>query len=114
MSSQSRKSRGYETQRLVAAALAADLFPYATDAGAGRQGRDVLNTPGLSIEVKARAGFDPLAWIRQARTNTAEGEVAAVTFRPNGMGPAQLPEWPVLLRFEDFVELLRKAGYGNR
>ena len=66
MSIQSRKSRGMKTQALVAEWFRQHGYTYATDAGAGRPGKDILNTPGLSVEVKARAGFQPQAWLRQA------------------------------------------------
>jgi hypothetical protein len=87
-------------------------FPYATDAGAGRPGRDLLNLIGLAGEVKARSGFSPLAWIRQA-TATAAGDLPFVLLRCNGQGPQTVHDWPVLLRLEDFTALIRAAGYGD-
>lgn len=106
MPSPARKRRGTETQRAIAEFLAFNGYPYATATGAGESGKDVKNTPGLALEIKARTRFDPLAWLRQARGNAKPGELAAVCFRPNGMGPATVSEWPILLRLGDFTELL--------
>lgn len=105
-----RKARGAETQRAVATYLAGNGWPYATDAGAGRQGSDILGVPGLAIEVKARRDLQPLAWVRQADTGTG---LPLCVFRPDGMGPASIADWPVLMRLSDVVGLLRSAGYGG-
>lgn len=112
MTSPNRKSRGMATQAHVAAWFRDHGFPYATDAGAGRSGRDVLNLIGLACEVKARAGFQPLAWIKQA-VKTAAGDLPFVVFRCNGQGEKTAGDWPVLLRLEDFTALVRAAGYGD-
>lgn len=105
-----RKARAAETQRCVAGYLAGNGWPYATDAGAGRQGSDILGTPGLAIEVKGRRDYSPLAWLRQASNGTG---LPLVVHRPDGMGPASIADWPVTLRLRDAVALLRAAGYGD-
>jgi hypothetical protein len=105
-----RKRRGAASQSIVASYLVANGFPYATDAGAGRNGVDILGTAGLSWEVKARRGFSPLAWIRQAAGSPG---LPLVVLRPDGMGPASIADWPVTLRLSDVVSLLRAAGYGD-
>jgi hypothetical protein len=107
-----RKQRGMNTQALAAEWFRDRGFPYATDAGAGRPGRDLLNLIGLAGEVKARASFSPLAWIKQA-TKSADGDLAFVLLRCNGQGPAAIGDWPVLLRLEDFTALIRSAGFGE-
>lgn len=107
-----RKHRGMATQALAAQWFRDHGFPYATDAGAGRPGRDLLNLVGLAGEVKARTAFSPLAWIRQAIT-TAGGDLPFVLLRCNGQGPKTIGDWPVLLRLEDFTTLVRAAGYGD-
>ena len=110
MTTPTRKRRGAETQRTVAAYFVANGWPYATDAGAGRPGSDILGTPGLAIEVKARRDFSPLAWLRQATTGQG---VPLCVHRPDGMGPASVADWPVTMRLSDAVALLRAAGYGD-
>lgn len=97
------------TQALAATWFREHGFPFCTDAGAGRPGRDLL---GLAAEVKARAGLNPLAWIKQAIA-AAEGDLPFVLFRCNGQGPKSIGDWPVLLRLEDFTALVRAAGYGD-
>jgi hypothetical protein len=111
MTSPHRKRRGSETQATVARYFAANGWPYCTDAGAGRTGSDLLGVPGLAVEIKARRSYSPLAWIRQAAKGAAG--VPLVVHRPDGMGPASIADWPVTLRLEDAVRLLRAAGYGD-
>lgn len=107
-----RKARGSATQAIAADWYRDHGFPYCTDAGAGRQGRDLLNMIGLAGEVKGRADFNPLAWIRQAVSNAA-GDLPFVLLRCNGQGPKTIADWPVILRNEDFTRLVRAAGYGD-
>lgn len=107
-----RKARGAATQRIVADWFARNGWPFATDAGAGRQGRDILNMVGLAPEVKARRDYSPTAWLKQAEANAA-GDLPFVVHRPDGMGPAVVDEWPVTIRLADFTNLLRAAGYGD-
>lgn len=108
--SQSRKHRGLRTQKVVADYLSVNGFPFAESAGAGRSGSDITGTVGISIEIKARAGFEPMAWLRQAGTNQG---LPMVCFRPNGIGETKVAEWPCILRLADLVQLLRDAGYGS-
>lgn len=115
MTSQSRKHRGLRSQKVVANWFAGHGWPFAESTGAGRSGADVTGVPGLRIEVKARNGFEPLAWIRQVRAGAEEWRhgVPFVVFRCNGQGEANVGEWPVLLRLDDFTQLLHEAGYGD-
>lgn len=106
-----RKARGQRTQNLVAGWFRDHGWPYAESAGAGRTGSDVTGMPGLACEVKARTGFSPLAWIKQARAG-GKG-LAFVVFRCNGQGEQSIGDWPVLLRLADFTELLIAADYGS-
>ena len=79
-----RKHRGYRTQKVIADYLKR-WWAYADTAGAGRQGEDILNIPTISIEVKARADFQPLAWIKQAefdRVNAEYEELKAEVLLP--------------------------------
>ncbi|MGH3381343.1 MAG: hypothetical protein ACRDP6_42090 [Actinoallomurus sp.] len=110
MTSQYRKRRGAETQRLTAAAWRGDGWPFCEDAGAGRNGKDLLGTPGLSVEIKARRDFSPLAWMKQA---AGEDGIPIVVMRPDGAGPASVDNWPAFIRHADLRRLLRLAGYGN-
>jgi hypothetical protein len=112
MAGNSRKQRGAETQKLVAEHLRDNGWPWATDIGAGRNGSDILNTPGLKIEVKARRDLDLTGFLKQASSAPGLG-VSCVVVRPDGYGPAKIGDWPVILRFEDWITLLRQAGFGD-
>ena len=110
MPSQSRKHRGLRSQLVVANYLSAHGFPHAESTGAGRSGVDVTGLVGISMEVKARASFEPQAWMRQAQTSRG---LPLVCFRPNGVGETQIASWPCIVRLEDLVTLMRAAGYGD-
>lgn len=97
---------------LVAKYLAEKIYPHATDAGSGRQGSDILNTPGTSWEVKARRELRPLEWMRQARQS--DDEFPIVVFRPDGAGPTSIDKWPCIITLEDLVNLLEEAAIPER
>jgi len=110
--SQSRKHRGYKTQDLVARYLASHGFPYAMSAGAGREGSDITGTPGIDWEVKARAKFDPMGTMKQ-QANRVSDELPIAVMRLNGQGENSVGSFCVIMRFDELVLLLRKAGYGE-
>lgn len=106
----SRKQRGSSTENLLARYYQSRGWPYAEQVKA--QGRDVTGMPGLAPEVKARRGFNPLEWLRQA-TRNAGVDIPYVVFRPNGMGEASIDAWCVVMTLGDHTKLLRDAGYGD-
>ena len=114
MPSQSRKHRGYRSQKVLAMYLAENGFPFAESAGAGRSGSDVTGTIGIDWEVKARTGFNPTAAIKQLKERHNGKDLPVAVSRLNGQGEANIGEWVTLLRLEDFVHLLREAGYGDK
>jgi hypothetical protein len=63
--SQSRKHRGYATQRIVAEYLKEQGWQHALPVGAGRDGSDVTGIPNLDIEIKARTNLDLSGLMRQ-------------------------------------------------
>lgn len=104
-----RKVRGSRTQALVAIWYQS-LWPAATSTGAGAAGRDVLNVP-LSIEVKGRRAFSPLAWIKQARgaARPEQDELPPhVVMRPDGVGEQNVGDFIVLRRLADDTGILRE------
>lgn len=109
---QSRKFRGYVSQRLVAEWFSNHGWPFAESAGAGRPGVDVTGMPGVAVEVKARRNFNMVGFLRQATTERRKG-LPVVVIRPDGFGPARISEWGALMTLADFTELLRLAGYGS-
>jgi hypothetical protein len=113
MPSQSRKHRGYKSQKIVADYLVENGWPYAESTGAGRSGTDVTGTIGIDWEVKARTGFNPSAAIKQLKDRHNGKDLPVAVLRLNGQGEVSIGEWPVILRLEDFVQLLKEAGYAD-
>jgi hypothetical protein len=108
MPTQARKHRGAATELLVERYWRDHGYPAATvRRGAGT---DLRNTGRVCVEIKARTGFAPGAWIRQATANTPLGGLALVVIRPNGMGEMTLDDWPVMMRHSDVMTLLGAAG----
>lgn len=109
MPSQSRKHRGYRTERVVAAYLS----QWWRSASVGRgPGKDCINVP-FDIEVKARSDFQPLAWLKQVEKRAAvPDELPIVVCRMNSQGE-DASQYLAFMRFQDLVQLLLKAGYGD-
>lgn len=114
MASQSRKHRGYRSQKVLAMYLAENGFPFAESAGAGRSGSDITGCIGIDWEVKARTGFNPSTAIAQLKERAKKNILGLVCLRLNGQGEQKVKDWVVLLRLEDAVTLLRGAGYGDK
>ena len=108
--SQSRKHRGFRTERVVADFLRRTW----EGASVGRgNGRDVVNVP-FDIEIKARTGLDVSGTLRQIETRTVKsGLLGFACFRLNGQGE-RAEEYVAMLRLGDLVELLIAAGYDKR
>ena len=103
MTSQHRKRRGRASETAVAWFLR-PWFPYARAANSGAPGVDVDETPGLAIEIKARAKLDLPAWLRQAKRN-AGAQQPLLIIRLNGQGTDHVEDWPVVLTLGDFMRL---------
>jgi len=103
---QSRKHRGYATQRLIAKRWKANgMAPYAVPVGAGDQGEDILNSPeGLVVEIKARDSVTLPTALAQALKSDPDG-IPLVIWRHNGQGEANIGKWTVTLFLEDFEKL---------
>lgn len=84
------------------------MFPYATDAGSGRHGVDLINTPGLAVEIKARDTVSLDKALKQAAQDDRTG-IPLVCWRHNGQGEATMGDWTVTMRLSDFEELWRRA-----
>jgi len=108
--SQSRKHRGFRTERVVAEYLRR----WWEGAAVGRgNGRDILNVP-FDCEVKARTGLDVSGTLRQIKSRTDKsGLLGFACFRLNGQGE-KADDYVAMLRLGDLVELLVTAGYENR
>jgi hypothetical protein len=91
----SRKSRGRASEQIVADYLRT-VFPHADRRPASLPGTDILNTPGWSVEVKARRGLDLTGWLRQAVKNSGAG-VPVLVVRPDGYGPGRVDQWAAIV-----------------
>ena len=109
MPSQSRKHRGYRTERVIESYLS----QWWENASVGRgAGKDIHNVP-FDAEIKARSSFAPLAWLKQVAKRAApQNELPFVVCRMNGQGE-DAAEYLAFMRFGDLVQLLLMAGYGD-
>ena len=111
MPSQSRKHRGYRTEKVVSQYLS-QWWPHALANGAGRSGNDVTGIP-FNLEIKARSAFQPKAWIDQvSKRSEVGGDLPVVCCRMNGQGE-DASQYLAFMRMGDLVNLLLAAGYGD-
>jgi hypothetical protein len=104
----SRRTRGFRTERVVAQYLST-VWPSAC-VGRG-SGKDVLNVP-FDAEIKARASFQPLEYIRQYKARTAlSGELGFAVMRLNGQGE-NAEDYACVIRLGDLLPLLQ-LKYGH-
>ena len=111
MASQARKHRGFRTERVVAQYLSTVW----ENANVGRgSGKDIVGVP-FDAEIKARAGFQPLAYLKQLKARTAiSGELGFAVVRLNGQGE-DAREYAAIIRLEDLLPLLQlKFGHLNK
>lgn len=87
-------------------------WPYAEATGTGRQGRDILGTPGVAWEVKTggEEKFSPPAAVRQAVKNAA-GDLPIVVWFPPGLGDGSCGKSISMLPTDRLMKLLTEAGY---
>lgn len=116
--------RGVALQLALARYLA-QWWPSAESAGSGRQGTDILGTPGVVWECKTAREFRPLEWCKQAQghalCNCAQmcapgcdgdtGDVAVTVYIPNGIGAKGMGSAIAMMPLDEMVRLLGKAGY---
>ena len=100
---QHRKHRGFRTERVVAEYLST----WWQGACVGRgSGKDIVNVP-FDVEVKARAGFQPLAYLKQLKSRTAiSGELGFCVIRLNGQSDKSAEDYACIIRLEDLLPLL--------
>lgn len=108
-----RKERGRRTEHAIAQHFQA-LYPHCVATSPGASGPDLINTPGIAVEVKARRALDLPAWLRQAQHNAPGATLPLLIIRPHGMGEASVEQWACVLTLDHLTVLLTKAGYGTR
>lgn len=111
MASQSRKYRGYESQKFVAEYFKEHGWPFAEPVGAGRAGSDVTGIVGVDVEVKAVRELSLTAMTRQQANRASDGILRVGVVRPDGYGEARIAEWPAILPLSELVKLMKEAGY---
>ena len=106
---QSRKHRGYKTQRNVAVFLQR-WFIHATSAGAGSQGSDVLNVP-FDVEVKARDRVNLKETLTQI--NDRKGELPGlIVLRMNGQGD-DASQYLAIMTLGEMMEAISRCKCGS-
>ena len=103
-----RKDRGFRTERVIVSYLQTWWRSASIGRGAGK---DVYQVP-FDLEIKARSDFAPLAWIKQVEKRSQGIELSAVVCRMNGQGE-DASQYLAFMRFQDLVNLLLMAGYGD-
>jgi hypothetical protein len=109
--SQSRKHRGYATQRIVADYFVAQGWEHALPVGAGRDGSDVTGIAGLDIEIKARTKLDLAGLMRQLSERKKDTGLGVGVLRLNGQGEKSVEQFVAVLTLADLVHLLKASGY---
>lgn len=104
------RAKGNQAAGWVAAYLTR-WFPLAEKTPNGRPGRDVMNTPGLAVEVKTSAEWRPKAWAAQVARYPGDGELGLLVYLPPGCGQRSVPEAMALLPLRAVMPLLVAAGY---
>lgn len=106
--------RGVRLQAAFAEWLRA-WWPSAESAPNGRNGRDVLGTPGVAFEVKTAAeSFRSAAAVAQAERNAGD-DVAIVVYLPPGVGARSIETGALFIMSAPAgMRLLEEAGYTGR
>jgi len=104
----SRRARGFRTERVVADYLG-KVWSFA-QVGRGF-GKDILNVP-FDVEVKARTGFQPKQVLEQIAKRTAvSGELGFAVLRLNGQGE-DAGSYACIIQLQDLLPLL-ELRYGH-
>lgn len=121
------RARGGRLQNALAGYLTR-WWPHAESAGAGRQGTDVLGTPGVVWECKTamdfKRDFKPTAWVRQSQEHgcnctptcrpmceAPSGALPVVVYFPAGIGKENTGNALAILPVHVLMSLLEDAGY---
>lgn len=102
----SRVQRGRASQQ-IAAEFLHPVFPLARGIAASLPGRDILETPGYAIEVKATKDFSPTAFMKQA-TKNSKGDWPFSIYRPRGYGPEKVELWVAMTTLGEMRGLIAR------
>ncbi len=116
------RARGNALQNALARYLAR-WWEHAESAGAGRNGSDVLGTPGVVWECKTASDFKrdfrPATWVAQARAHAlaaarpfeAPSPVPVVVYFPPGIGAESTGAALAIVPLHVLMRVLTEAGY---
>ena len=103
--------RGLRLQNALAAYLR-HWWPLAESAGAGRNGTDVTNTPGVVWESKTARAFKPTQFTEQAKKAAAASTaLPVVVYWPDGCGEKSAPAALAILPLGRLMEILEAGQY---
>lgn len=101
------RDKGNRAQHWVAAYLR-QWWPLAEAVPNGRKGTDILNTPGVTVEVKTGATWRE-SWLEQARKHG--GAITPLIYLPPGVGERNVSRAQMIFTLEEGMRLLQEAGY---
>jgi hypothetical protein len=99
-----RRDRAREAELRLAEWLQANGWPDAEANQPARPGPDILHTPGLAIEVKAKAELALPAWLRQAGRQAPPGTIPLLIVRGARQGPADIGAWAAVQRLDEWMK----------
>lgn len=110
-----QKAKGSSAERAVVDYLRGHGFPHAERrlAGFSKDRGDIAGVPSVVVEVKSCARTDLAGWVAEAEVERANDNArfGVVWHKRRGRGSAA--DWYVTMTGEQFVALLRQAGYGQ-
>lgn len=111
------RARGNRLQNALARYLI-PWYPHAESAGAGRNGTDVLGTPGVVWECKTasefKRDFRPAAWVAQSKMHAAAGNLPVVVYFPPGIGEQNTANTLAIVPMHVLMRLLTEAEYATQ
>lgn len=102
--------RGLRLQNALAVYLR-HWWPLAESAGAGRNGTDVTNTPGVVWESKTAREFKPTMFVDQAKKAAKNGALPVVVYFPDGCGEKATDAALAILPLGRLMKILEEAEY---
>lgn len=83
-------------------------WPLAESVSNGRRGTDILNTPGVTIEVKTGVTWRE-EWLRQAKRHG--GAITPLIYLGPGIGEGNVANGQMIFTVAEGMRLLAEAGY---
>jgi hypothetical protein len=108
---QTRRRRSNLGVAALAEWLTVQGWPKALAVPSGYNGTDIRGVPGISFEHKAADEWRLQTWLAEAESRPG---LPIVVYQGRGQGPAQVGDWPWIMRAQTGVALLHQAGYGLR